>query len=74
MDKLAQRLDARIIVPIYPKVPVGHTEVFAKILNLYNIILEGIDSKNIILMGDSCGGNIVLSLIQLIKQHMFIPI
>lgn len=71
VDRLAQTLDAKVIVPIYPKVPhfnAGHA--FAKLLALYKATIETIsDPKQLVIMGDSAGGNLSLGLVQLLKRE-----
>lgn len=69
LDKMAQSLQAKIIVPIYPKVPhYSYKHTYPKLLNLYKEIIRMVESpKQLTIMGDSAGGNISLSLAQLIK-------
>lgn len=69
LDKLAEKLDAKIIVPIYPKTPNSYKVAYNKLINLYTKILEDTTPNKLTIMGDSCGGNITLGLIQLIKQY-----
>lgn len=69
MDNMAQSLDAKIIAPIYPKVPhFNYKDTYPKILNLYKEMLGTVESANqVTIMGDSSGGNIALGLAQLVK-------
>ncbi|MEY9970727.1 acetyl esterase/lipase [Lysinibacillus sp. RC46] len=71
MDKMAQSLNAKIIAPIYPKVPhFNHKDTYTKILNLYKEILETVEScEQLTIMGDSAGGNISLGLAHLLKMN-----
>lgn len=71
MDKLAQALDAKIIAPLYPKVPYfSYRHTYPKLLSLYKETLDGIDSpEQLTIMGDSSGGNISLGLAHLIKAE-----
>jgi len=71
MDNMAQSLDAKIIAPIYPKVPhFNYKDTYPKILNLYKEILGTVKSTNqLAIMGDSAGGNISLGLIHLLKME-----
>ena len=71
MDKMAQSLNAKIIAPIYPKVPhFNYKDTYPKILNLYKEILGTIESSNqLTIMGDSAGGNITLGLAHLLKMN-----
>lgn len=68
---MAQSLDAKIIAPIYPKVPhFNYKDTYPKILNLYKEILETVESINqLTIMGDSAGGNISLGLAHLLKME-----
>ncbi|MFJ5763804.1 alpha/beta hydrolase fold domain-containing protein [Lysinibacillus sp. NPDC093210] len=71
MDNMAQSLDAKIIAPIYPKVPYfNYKDTYPKILNLYKEILGTVESINqLTIMGDSAGGNISLGLAHLLKME-----
>ncbi|MGE7839903.1 alpha/beta hydrolase fold domain-containing protein [Lysinibacillus sp. NPDC093712] len=71
MDNMAQSLDAKIIAPIYPKVPhFNYKDAYSKILNLYKEILGTVESINqLTIMGDSAGGNISLGLGHLLKME-----
>jgi len=45
LDKIAQSSNAKIITPIYPKVPhFNYKDTYPKILNLYKEILETVES------------------------------
>jgi len=70
MDKMAQALNAKVIAPIYPKVPhFSYQDTYPKMLSLYKEILASIESSNqLTIIGDSAGGNIALGLIQLLKR------
>jgi acetyl esterase/lipase len=71
MDKMAQSLNAKIIAPIYPKVPhFNYKHTYPKLLNLYKEILGTVESpKQLTIMGDSSGGNISLGLAYLLKMN-----
>jgi len=71
MDRMAQSLGAKVIAPIYPKVPhFNYKDTYPKILNLYKEILETVESSNqLTIIGDSAGGNIALGLVQLLKHN-----
>lgn len=64
MDHMAQVLDAKIIAPIYPKVPhFDYSHTYPKLILLYKEILKSVKTPHqITIMGDSAGGNISLSL------------
>ncbi|MEK4510871.1 alpha/beta hydrolase [Paenibacillus sp. FSL K6-2524] len=71
MDIMAQSLNAKIIAPIYPKVPhFNYKHSYPKLLNLYIDILGTVKSpKHLTIMGDSAGGNISLGLAHLLKMN-----
>ncbi|MGE7946317.1 alpha/beta hydrolase fold domain-containing protein [Lysinibacillus sp. NPDC093688] len=71
LDKMAQSLNAKIIVPIYPKVPhFNYKDTYPKILNLYKEMLASVENSNqLTIMGDSAGGNIALGLAHLLKMN-----
>lgn len=71
LDKLAQSLNAKVITPIYPKVPhFNYKDTYPKILSLYKETLRTIDSpQQLTIMGDSAGGNISLGLAHLLKME-----
>lgn len=57
--------------PLYPKVPhYNHKHAYEKVLKLCKEILSTVESpQQVILMGDSSGGSIALSLAQLLKEN-----
>nr|WP_223253259.1 alpha/beta hydrolase [Bacillus sp. LNXM10] len=71
MDKMAQSLNAKVVAPIYPKVPhYSCQNTYPKILNLYKDLLKTAGSANqLTIMGDSAGGNISLGLAHLLKKE-----
>ncbi|MGE8035433.1 alpha/beta hydrolase fold domain-containing protein [Lysinibacillus sp. NPDC093692] len=71
LDKMAQSLNAKIIVPIYPKVPhFNYKDTYPKILNLYKEMLATAENSNqLTIMGDSAGGNIALGLAHVVKMN-----
>ncbi|MGD6802011.1 alpha/beta hydrolase fold domain-containing protein [Rossellomorea aquimaris] len=71
MDKMAQSLNAKIIAPIYPKVPhFNYSHTYPKLLEIYQDQLSSVEnSQQLTIMGDSSGGNIALGLAQLLKEH-----
>lgn len=64
ISTLTKRLGAGATVPLYPLAP-EHTaeDVFAMLLPLYRELVEKVGAENLTVMGDSAGGNIVLSLV-----------
>lgn len=71
MDKMAQSLGAKVVAPIYPKVPhYSNQDTYPKMLNLYKDLLKTAGSANqLTIMGDSAGGNISLGLAHLLKKE-----
>ncbi|MCQ3816847.1 alpha/beta hydrolase fold domain-containing protein [Staphylococcus xylosus] len=71
LDKIAKQLNAKVIVPIYTKVPHGnYSDVYSKLIPLYKHVLDSMEDKDdITLMGDSAGGNISLALAHLLKEN-----
>ena len=71
MDRMAQSLNAKIIAPIYPKIPnFNYKNTYPKLINLYKEILGTVKSPDqLTIMGDSAGGNISLGLAHLLKMN-----
>ncbi len=68
MFKLVEETRCTIIAPDYPLSPeYSYKERFAMVMPLYKDLIKTMNSKNIIIMGDSSGGNFSLSLAQKIK-------
>jgi len=66
-DDLAERLNAKVYIPLYPLAPESDSEeTYAVIEGLYQEILK--EEKNVYIMGDSAGGNITLGLMYTIKE------
>ena len=63
--KLARKLNAHVIAPVYPLAP-NHSaeETFEMIADLYKTL---VNKDNLTLMGDSAGGGFVLSFVQYLK-------
>ena len=69
-DDLADRLNAKVYMPLYPLAPEANgEETFSFIESLYKEILKGNENKKIYVMGDSAGGNISLGLMYTIKEE-----
>ena len=61
--KLASKVNARVIVPMYPLAPeYTYKDAFEKVTNLYKSLLE--KYGEIIIIGDSAGGGLELALSQ----------
>lgn len=76
-ERLANAVDAHIIIPIYPKTPkVTYKEIHSMIFNRYEYVVNLHHDKEIIVMGDSAGGNLcfILSLNTNLKPSKIITI
>ncbi|MDQ0722681.1 acetyl esterase/lipase [Paenibacillus sp. W4I10] len=71
MDRMAQALNAKVVAPIYPKVPhFNYQHTYPKLLNLYRDLLASVDDPaQFTIMGDSAGGNISLALAHFLKMY-----
>lgn len=68
MKKIAKRINAELIVPIYKTLPCGNYKVFfEEIIDLYKKLLS--KNRKIYLMGDSAGGGSALSLNMLLEKE-----
>lgn len=69
--KLAKRLDADAFVPDYRLAPLNVYPAALDDCDLaYQALLDrGYDAKNILVAGESAGGNLTLGLLQRIRQH-----
>lgn len=71
LSKLAESLAAQIIMPIYPKAPYYHAEDAHKMVaQTYDKMLEklAIDPEKLTIMGDSAGGGLALSFMQVLRE------
>ncbi|TRL33206.1 alpha/beta hydrolase fold domain-containing protein [Staphylococcus hominis] len=75
IDQLAGELDARVIMPVYPKVPHrNYRTTFELLKNIYQKeILEVENPQHMTIMGDSAGGQIALSFAQYLKKETQLP-
>ena len=63
LEKLCKDTGYTIILPDYPLTPkYTYKDVFNMIEPLYKEIIEKVDTKNLIMMGDSAGGGMALAL------------
>lgn len=69
LGRLIDELKCTIIVPVYPLAPKHqYQEVFNMILPVYQQIISEVKPRNVVIMGDSSGGGMSLSLAQLLKE------
>lgn len=70
IDQLATDYDAEVIMPVYPKVPQsGKRATFDLLTHIYRNLLDSVSkSEQIIIIGDSAGGNITLSFAQYLNE------
>lgn len=75
IQRLSIDTKATVIMPDYPLIPkYDYKDVFEMIEPLYKEIVDKIDAKNLIVMGDSAGGGLGLALMEKIsKEDMEIP-
>jgi acetyl esterase/lipase len=68
--EMAQRLGARITVPIYPIAPEHRfDEMFSMVLGTYRTMLDESSAKDIVFMGDSAGGNMAVVLTMMAAEE-----
>jgi len=75
IEKIIYNTGATIIMPDYPLAPrYNYKDVFNMVEPLYKEIIKEVDTKNLIVMGDSAGGGIALALLQKIgKEDIKMP-
>lgn len=75
IQKIIEKTDYNIWMCNYPKAPEHKIlEINQNIDAVYKLALEKFEAKNIVLIGDSAGGNLILTLIQrLIKEKKETP-
>lgn len=72
---LAIRTHYQVVMPIYPKYPDYHcVDDMAVLLDFYEHYIMTMDIKRLVLMGDSFGGNLALSMTQEIAHHGWRPV
>lgn len=69
LNKIAKDTGTEIWVPIYPKIPFHSAEeAYRLLLELYKVFAESVTDGNVIFMGDSSGGGLVLGMAEQIKD------
>ena len=69
ITEIINQSGARVVAPDYPLAPkYNATHVFDLMLKVYKELINSVDPKNIIIMGDSAGGGMTLALAQLLKE------
>lgn len=72
---LALRSHCQVIMPVYPKYPEYHcVENMAVMLDFYERFMMPLGARKMILMGDSFGGNMAMSLTQEIQKRGLQPV
>ena len=78
LKKIADKFNARIVLPVYPKAPAHHAEeVHKMVMDRYmKLHLDVNDNPaNIILMGESAGGGLALAMLERMKlEHIPMPL
>ena len=70
IQKIVETTKVTLIMPDYPLTPKhNYKDVFEMVEPLYQEIIQKIDTKNLILMGDSAGGGLALGLLEKISKE-----
>ena len=70
VEQIVQDTGATVILPDYPLTPkYNYQDVFKMVVPLYKEIIDRIDSKNFVLMGDSAGAGLGLALEERIGEE-----
>ncbi|CAK8054512.1 alpha/beta hydrolase [Eupransor demetentiae] len=66
---IADKTDARVVMPVYPKAPAHHAEeVINMVVKAYATLVKTAEPKDITILGDSAGGGLALSLWEKIRE------
>lgn len=76
VEQIVQDTGATVILPDYPLTPkYNYQDVFKMVVPLYKEIIDRIDSKNFVLMGDSAGAGLGLALEERIgEDNLAMPV
>lgn len=76
LENIVDQTGATVIMPDYPLAPkYNYKDVFKMVVPLYKNIIENIEPKNLVLMGDSAGGGLSLALEEkLLEENIEKPI
>jgi monoterpene epsilon-lactone hydrolase len=66
---LVSRTSCTVHVPIYPLAPEhSHRDAFRVVIEVYRRLVDRIDARNVVLMGDSSGGGLALAVAQQLNE------
>lgn len=72
---LALRTHCQVLMPIYPKYPDYHcVDNMAVMMDYYERVITPMQAKKVVLMGDSFGGNVAMSMTQEIAKRGLKPV
>lgn len=72
---LAVRTHCQVLMPIYPKYPDYHcVDNMAVMMDYYERVITPMQAKKVVLMGDSFGGNVAMSMTQEIAKRGLKPV
>ena len=64
-----EKTEASMYIPLYPLAPeFSYKDTYKFLVKFYKFILTNHQAKNIIFMGDSAGGTLILGLIEILKK------
>lgn len=70
LDQLIEEVPCRVIMPLYPLIPHSNSHsALPLVLKDYEAVSREVQSEPLILMGDSAGGGLALSLLQMLSAE-----
>lgn len=70
LARLVEKTGCTVVAPDYPLAPeYGYSDAYVMIMGLYKELLGGMESRNVVLMGDSAGGGLALGMAQMIRDE-----